>query len=95
VIVLPIQFYQASADVMITRKAPAQALRSGIAWRKILILNRRALARAWAVYFPLHDFNTLHLIRDINMPPPGWDEHWIDAAREYHEERRKRTTGYK
>ncbi len=65
--------------------------RSAISWRKVLLLNRNALLRAWPAHFPSHDFKTLRLLSPISLvPPPGWDEHWCAAAREYHEERRRK-----
>jgi hypothetical protein len=37
--------------------------RSGIGWRKSLILNRSVLARGWSTAFPCHDFGTGRLRR--------------------------------
>jgi len=41
----------------------ARSYGSVISWRKILILNRGALSRAWGVAFPRHDFGTGRLKR--------------------------------
>jgi hypothetical protein len=36
----------------------AHAYRPAISWRKLLILQRSALSRAWDIAFPQHDFGT-------------------------------------
>jgi hypothetical protein len=41
----------------------ARSYGSVISWRKILILNRGALSRAWGVAFPRHDFSAGRLKR--------------------------------
>jgi hypothetical protein len=66
--------------------------RSAVSWRKAILLNRAALLRGWEIYFPSHDFHSLRLIQPSAklLPPAGWDEHWRAAAREYHEELRRK-----
>jgi hypothetical protein len=66
--------------------------RPAVSWRKTLLLNRAALLRAWAAHFPAHDFSTLRPFQPSAklLPPPGWSEYWREAAREYHEERRRK-----
>jgi hypothetical protein len=63
--------------------------RSRASWHRILLLNRAALLRAWAIYFPAHDFATLRMRNPKLLPPAGWDEHWSAAAREYHQEKKR------
>ena len=62
--------------------------RSATSWRKILLQNRAALLRVWPRYFPQHDFATLRPNQSIAklLPPPGWDDHWAEAARAYRDE---------
>jgi len=64
---------------------------AAVNWRKALLLNRAELLRAWAAHFPQHDFQTLRL---IHQPPRGWDEHWREAARAYHDERHNRVESF-
>jgi hypothetical protein len=67
--------------------------RSSPNWRKIILLNRAALLRAWGAAFPSHCFITLRLPNGkhaSHLPPRGWDEHWTAAAHAYAEERRKK-----
>lgn len=68
----------------------ARSSRSAASWRKILLLNRAALLRAWPRYFPRHNFSDLRPTLLKLLPPRGWDDHWSAAAREYHEERQQR-----
>jgi hypothetical protein len=43
--------------------AAVSSFRSAVSWRKILILQRGALAEAWCTMFPKHDFGTARLYR--------------------------------
>jgi hypothetical protein len=43
--------------------AAVSSFRSAVSWRKILILQRGALAEAWCTMFPTHDFGTARLYR--------------------------------
>jgi hypothetical protein len=64
-------------------------------WRKCLLLNRSALISAFGRAFPVHDFQTLRLIRSSWQTfqlesSPHWDgESWKRAARAYHEDRKR------
>jgi hypothetical protein len=58
-------------------------------WRKQLVHRRIALEIQWRQLFPRHSFSDLRLIRSPIAAPPGWDEGWSQAAREYHEERQR------
>jgi hypothetical protein len=62
---------------------------STISWRKIILLNRSALLSAWPWHFPRHDFGTLRLSLPPIVPWPN-EEAWRQAARAYHEDRKRR-----
>jgi hypothetical protein len=74
-------------DKQLIAQATRQPLR--VFWRKQMIHRRIALEIQWRQLFPMHDFSTLRLRTPI-AAPPGWDEHWSAAAREYHDERRRK-----
>jgi len=58
-------------------------------WRKQLLHRRIALEVQWRQLFPRHSFSDLRLIE----LPSSWDEEaWREAARAYHEERKRKVT---
>jgi hypothetical protein len=65
-------------------------LPASIALRKLMLRRRVDLFRRnedfqnlWDQVFPKHDLATLRLKR------PAWDQHWAEAARAYHADRKK------
>jgi hypothetical protein len=71
-------------------------LASFASWRKLVLVQRCALAMAWDRLFPAHDFGTARLARPSLDEPKSnkaadyWNcETWRRAARAYHEERKR------
>jgi hypothetical protein len=70
--------------------------RRSIALRKLMLRRRddhfhrcEAFEMLWDKVFPQHDLATLRLKRPFDRAEAYWDQGWAEAARKYHEDRKR------